>query len=273
MRCHGPLLRASENRSRPGRCSCRSSVPGGLAVYKLVELASNLEQQPNSYSNLEQQPTTALDSIRILVRLTNNSYSMQTSPPASHNVAMCDGASPAPATDDAVTQPSAVTLLHVLTGPLLWTAADFAAPESYTRCLGPRHIQELEAGLRGFKHGGFSPCYSPSSRLTGTDHGLDYDGVSRRSFPVPGLASLLARTAETLHEGCGFSVIRGIDASRYSVQDSTIIYLGLASHVADKRGLQDRKGNVLGTQLAEDAREDARDSNARDPNARRPAPD
>ncbi|EQL02350.1 taurine catabolism dioxygenase TauD [Ophiocordyceps sinensis CO18] len=154
---------------------------------------------------------------------------MQTSPPASHNVAMCDGASPAPATDDAVTQPSAVTLLHVLTGPLLWTAADFAAPESYTRCLGPRHIQELEAGLRGFKHA----------------HGLDYDGVSRRSFPVPGLASLLARTAETLHEGCGFSVIRGIDASRYSVQDSTVIYLGLASHVADKRGLQDRKGNVL----------------------------
>lgn len=44
-------------------------------------------------------------------------------------------------------------------------------------------------------------------------------------------------------------MIKGLDAKRYSVEDSVTVYLGIASYIADKRGLQDKKGNVLCTFL------------------------
>jgi hypothetical protein len=75
--------------------------------------------------------------------------------------------------------------------------------------------------------------------------GLDGDEVGQHNFHLPKLAPQLAQCAKVVHEERGFFVIRGLDGSRYSVEDSTTIYLGIASYIADKRGLQDRKGNVL----------------------------
>lgn len=40
-------------------------------------------------------------------------------------------------------------------------------------------------------------------------------------------------------------MIRGLDATCYTAEENTIIYLGIASYIADQRGIQDRKGNVL----------------------------
>jgi hypothetical protein len=77
--------------------------------------------------------------------------------------------------------------------------------------------------------------------------GLDGDEVSADNFPLPNLSRRLRASAETLHLGRGFVVIRGIDGSKYTVEDSVTIFLGVASYIADKRGLQDRKGNMLCT--------------------------
>lgn len=33
--------------------------------------------------------------------------------------------------------------------------------------------------------------------------------------------------------------------SKFSMPDSVVVFLGIASHIAEKRGLQDRKGNML----------------------------
>lgn len=49
-----------------------------------------------------------------------------------------------------------------------------------------------------------------------------------------------------VHNGRGFSVIRGINPGDYSVEDLTIAYMGVSSYVADKRGCQDKLGNMLG---------------------------
>lgn len=49
-----------------------------------------------------------------------------------------------------------------------------------------------------------------------------------------------------VHNGRGFAVIRGINPGDYSVEDLTLAYMGLASYVADKRGCQDKLGNMLG---------------------------
>ncbi|PHH75856.1 hypothetical protein CDD80_2021 [Ophiocordyceps camponoti-rufipedis] len=56
-------------------------------------------------------------------------------------------------------------------------------------------------------------------------------------------------SAESIHKGCGFVVFRGIDPSRYSILQNVIIFLGLAGYVGDKRGLQDKSGNVLALQV------------------------
>ena len=71
--------------------------------------------------------------------------------------------------------------------------------------------------------------------------------MSRDSFPLPELGAKLAAVSHDLHNGRGFSVIRGLDPAAYSVEDITTIWLGLQAYIADQPGRQDHKGNVLGS--------------------------
>ncbi|KAL6856324.1 hypothetical protein J3F83DRAFT_448804 [Trichoderma novae-zelandiae] len=113
-------------------------------------------------------------------------------------------------------------------GPLAWSGADFEDEEKYTLQLRGEDTEEIDAALQNFKA-----------------LGLDGDQVDRDNFRLPKLAPKLAQYAKAVHEQRGFFVLRGLEGSRYSVEDSTTIFLGIASYIADKRGLQDRKGNVL----------------------------
>jgi hypothetical protein len=115
-----------------------------------------------------------------------------------------------------------------LAGPLVWSGQDFHGDHTYTLCLSVEEADEVGSALASFKA-----------------LGLDGDEVSADNFPLPNLSRRLRASAETLHLGRGFVVIRGIDVSKYTVEDSVIIFLGVASYIADKRGLQDRKGNML----------------------------
>lgn len=74
---------------------------------------------------------------------------------------------------------------------------------------------------------------------------LGVEHVARSNFPLPTLAPKLQREAEAIHSEKGYSLIQGLDASRYTAEDNTIIQLGIASYVADQCGTQDKKGNVL----------------------------
>ncbi|POR31577.1 Uncharacterized protein TPAR_08235 [Tolypocladium paradoxum] len=134
---------------------------------------------------------------------------------------------------------AAPELPDILKGPLVWSGADFKDQDSYTLRLYIEDIKEIEAALETFKR-------TTMVKLTAmAGLGLNGDEVSQTSFPLPKLASRLSEAAETLHKGRGFVVISGLDASRYSVEDGIVIYLGLAEYVADKRGVQDKRGNVL----------------------------
>ncbi|KAL7809491.1 hypothetical protein V8C26DRAFT_423159 [Trichoderma gracile] len=119
-------------------------------------------------------------------------------------------------------------LQAVIKGPLAWSGADFEDEETFTLQLQGKDIEEIDAALHGFK-----------------SLGLDGDEVGRDNFCLPNLEARLAQCAEAIHDQRGFFVLRGLGGSKYSVEDSTTIYLGIASYIADKRGLQDRKGNVL----------------------------
>ena len=52
-----------------------------------------------------------------------------------------------------------------------------------------------------------------------------------------------------MYDGKGFCVVRGIDPNMYAVEDLTLVYLGVQSYIADRRGRQDKRGNMLGTSL------------------------
>jgi len=50
-----------------------------------------------------------------------------------------------------------------------------------------------------------------------------------------------------LHNGSGFCVISGLDYEKCSIEDNTIIFLGIQSFIAEARARQDEKGNMLGS--------------------------
>lgn len=49
-----------------------------------------------------------------------------------------------------------------------------------------------------------------------------------------------------MHRGRGFAVVRGLDPADYSPEDNVVIFLGVSSYIAPKRGRQDEDGNMLG---------------------------
>lgn len=74
---------------------------------------------------------------------------------------------------------------------------------------------------------------------------MDGDEVAQHNFPLPTLSRRLGACAEAVHLGRGFCIVRGLEMSKFSMPDSVVVFLGIASHIAEKRGLQDRKGNML----------------------------
>ena len=76
--------------------------------------------------------------------------------------------------------------------------------------------------------------------------GLDGDQVNSDNFSLPHLGPVLDELSRDLHEGKGFCVIRGIDPGKYSVEDLTVIWLGIQGRIANERGRQDKRGNMLG---------------------------
>jgi len=76
---------------------------------------------------------------------------------------------------------------------------------------------------------------------------LEIDGhkVCEANFPLPNLGSRLKLGASGLYSGPGFLLVHGIHPGRYSNADSVITYLGIASYIGEKRGVQNKKGDVL----------------------------
>ncbi|KAI1779501.1 Clavaminate synthase-like protein [Hypoxylon cercidicola] len=74
---------------------------------------------------------------------------------------------------------------------------------------------------------------------------LDGDLVNRTNFPLPTLGPKLDELSQEIYNGKGLCVIRGIKPDEYVVEDLTIIWLGIQAYIADQRGCQDHRGNML----------------------------
>ncbi|KAM4059048.1 taurine catabolism dioxygenase tauD, tfdA family protein [Hirsutella rhossiliensis] len=116
----------------------------------------------------------------------------------------------------------------VLNSPLAWSGYQFAEHSEYVLTLDKLAVEEVEQALEQFKA-----------------LGLDGDLISREIFPLPNLGPRLDRLRVEIHQGRGFGLIRGLDPQKYSVEDLTMLHLGIQSYIANRQGRQDSKGNML----------------------------
>jgi hypothetical protein len=87
------------------------------------------------------------------------------------------------------------------------------------------------------------------STLTRNFSGLNLskDEIRPDNFPLPTLKTCLHSVAGEVLLGRGLVILRGLDPSKYSLEDNILIYAGIASYVGETRGAQDNDGNVLGS--------------------------
>ncbi|GAB1319225.1 TauD/TfdA-like domain-containing protein [Madurella fahalii] len=111
-----------------------------------------------------------------------------------------------------------------------WAGSDFKSEDDYVIRLSPEDVLEIEAGLAYFK------------ALPGD---LGPDDVSPTTFPLPVLGSRLVQASEIIHDGRGFVVLRGLQPDKYSNFDNILLYLGVTSYIAEKRGMQDFDGRMI----------------------------
>lgn len=138
-----------------------------------------------------------------------------------------------------------------LSGPMAWTGSDFMNESEWLYTLSSNDKKEVNSALGHFKSENqyLSPIIqqppSHTSKLTLAGLGLPFHKVSKESFPLPSLASLLLKTCDDIYQGRGFAVIRGLNPNEYTPEDFAVIFLGISGYIAERRGKQDRRGTMM----------------------------
>ncbi|MCA9774777.1 MAG: TauD/TfdA family dioxygenase, partial [Myxococcales bacterium] len=115
-------------------------------------------------------------------------------------------------------------------GAAVWTGPECAARDDWWERLTPEDLKEIDAALSVAKRTG-----KPMERL------------GREDFPLPALATKIARWASEVDRGRGFQVIRGVPVERWSEADATLFYWGFGLHMglpAEQSRLHDLVGHV-----------------------------
>jgi hypothetical protein len=118
-----------------------------------------------------------------------------------------------------------------------------AAPQLWSWTLSDTDIAELEAAGRSYQATGGALA-----------------GLTRESFPIPGLAERLERMRESLIRGIGFELVHGLPVGRLGEELSSIIFCGIGAHLGSTRS-QNAAGDLLGH--VRDVGADSRDPNIR----------
>ncbi|PMD58017.1 Clavaminate synthase-like protein [Hyaloscypha bicolor E] len=115
-----------------------------------------------------------------------------------------------------------------LNSTLVWDRKQFTNEDTYIHNLSNNEKAEINAALNHFK-----------------GLGLDGQEVNRQNFPLPTVQERLRAYTQELYRGKGFFSIRGLDPNEYSPEDNVLLFLGISSYVAERRGKQDSRGNIF----------------------------
>ncbi|RSL60477.1 hypothetical protein CEP54_006710 [Fusarium duplospermum] len=107
-----------------------------------------------------------------------------------------------------------------LRGPMAWDASDLDQnPEAYTLTLTESDLLGIGNAVNYFK-----------------SLGLPRGSVDRSNFPLPeNLTTKLRHINDTLNNGRGFQVVRGIEPASYSEEEHILVFAGICAHVATHR--------------------------------------
>lgn len=120
-------------------------------------------------------------------------------------------------------------LKHAITGPAAWTRADMQDDPSWLEVLSPAAVASLDAALATVKA-----------------RGKAFPHFTAEDFPIsPGLTALLARHADELENGRGFTVLRGLPVERYADDEIDTVYYGIGLHLGVPVR-QNPRGDLLG---------------------------
>ena len=116
-----------------------------------------------------------------------------------------------------------------LTGPAAWRGEDLAHDRSWIHHWSSEAIAALDAALAHLKASG-----------------KRFPDFALADFPLPAaLRAELAQHAETLENGRGFVVLRGLPVERYSDEDISALYYGIGLHMGQPVR-QNPRGDLLG---------------------------
>lgn len=116
-----------------------------------------------------------------------------------------------------------------VTGPAAWRGCDLAGDTSWMHPLSAQSIAAIDAALAQVKARGLRfPDFGPSD------------------FPLDALQDALARHAESLENGRGFLLLRGLPVQRYTDEEIAIVCYGIGLHVG-MPVRQNPRGDLLGT--------------------------
>jgi hypothetical protein len=89
-------------------------------------------------------------------------------------------------------------------------------------------------------------CKSPEgTNQSFLDQCHSLNDLSPLTFPLPTLGFRLRTTSADIHFGRGVAIIQGLDPDKYSLKENVVLYGGISSHIADKRGAQSAEFDVL----------------------------
>jgi TfdA family taurine catabolism dioxygenase TauD len=103
-----------------------------------------------------------------------------------------------------------------IAGACVWHGRDMAHSTRWVHDLPPAAIDEIDAALRAAQR-----------------RGLDWHRITRRDFPLPTAAALLAGIAEELENGSGMTKLRGLPVERYSEDELRAIWFGIGAHLGE----------------------------------------
>ncbi len=116
-----------------------------------------------------------------------------------------------------------------LTGPSAWIGRDLAAePDRWMIHLTPAEIADLENASRHY-----------------LSLGRDIGEITAADFPLTVFQDRIDELRQTLLQGIGVKVLRGLPVDRYSQETSAAIFCGIGAHLGSARS-QNAAGHILG---------------------------
>lgn len=122
-----------------------------------------------------------------------------------------------------------IILQTPVTGPAAWRGDDLAGDTTWIHHLSAQAIAALDAALAHLQQ-----------------QGLAFPHFTQADFPLPAFfRTELAQHADTLENGRGFVLLRGLPVARYSDEQISAIYYGIGLHLGQPVR-QNPRGDLLG---------------------------